>query len=264
MAEILRGESLRREYRIPGQRAPLVAVDDVSISIASGEIVGLVGESGSGKSTVSRMLVGIEQMTSGNLFFDGESVRSRSDFRALRDEVQYVFQDPYGSLAPHLTVRQTVGDSLDLRGEGSAKDRDDRVAQVLEEVGLRAGDAKSYPAVFSGGQRQRISLARALIMRPRLIICDEITSGLDVSVQAQILNLLLELRDRRDVAYVFVSHDLRVVKYLSDRIIVMKQGQIVEEGSVESIFAAPTAQYTRDLIAAVPHFDPARGSAEVL
>ncbi|MDI6023675.1 ATP-binding cassette domain-containing protein [Leucobacter sp. UT-8R-CII-1-4] len=264
MTEILRGEHLRREYRIPGQRSPLVAVDDVSLSVSSGEIVGLVGESGSGKSTVSRMLVGIEQLTSGDLYFDGKPVRSRGDFRTLREDVQYVFQDPYGSLAPHLTVRQTVGDSLDLRGLGTPKERDDRVAQVLEEVGLRAADAKSYPAVFSGGQRQRISLARALIMQPRLIICDEITSGLDVSVQAQILNLLLELRDRLDVAYIFVSHDLRVVKYLSDRIIVMKQGQIVEEGAVEQIFAAPNAEYTRDLIAAVPHFDPTRGSTAAL
>lgn len=255
MTDIIRGENLVKRYRVPGRRDALVAVDDVTIGVRRGEIVGLVGESGSGKSTVSRMLVGIEPASSGTVRFAGDTVGPRQ-WRSVRDHVQYVFQDPYGSLAPHLTVRQTVGDALDLRRLGSARERDERVAHVLEEVGLRGSDAKSYPAVFSGGQRQRISLARALVMEPELIICDEIVSGLDVSVQAQILNLLLGLRERLGVSYLFVSHDLRVIKYLCDRVIVMKSGRIVEAGETERLFADPQHEYTKTLIAAVPRFEP--------
>lgn len=255
MTDIIRGENLVKRYRVPGRSGPLVAVDDVTIGVRRGEIVGLVGESGSGKSTVSRMLVGIESASSGTVRFGGEQVGPRQ-WRSVRDSVQYVFQDPYGSLAPHLTVRQTVGDALDLRRMGTPAERDERVGRVLEEVGLRRSDARSYPGVFSGGQRQRISLARALVMEPELIICDEIVSGLDVSVQAQILNLLLGLRERLDVAYLFVSHDLRVIKYLCDRVIVMKSGRIVEQGETEQLFADPQHEYTKTLIAAVPHFEP--------
>jgi len=254
VSEVIAGVDLVKSYKLPRQRTPLTAVNDVSLSIDESEIVGLVGESGSGKSTVSRMLVGIEPATSGTVLFRGKPVSSKQEWRTLRDSVQYVFQDPYGSLAPHLTVRQTVGDSLDLRGIGTPQDRDRRVAKVLEDVGLRASDARSYPAVFSGGQRQRISLARALIMEPRLIICDEIASGLDVSVQAQILNLLLGLKERFEVSYLFVSHDLRVIKYLSDRVLVMRSGSIVESATVDDLFAHPQHEYTRELIAAVPDF----------
>ena len=254
MTDVISGVDLVRTYKLPRQRNPLVAVDSVSLSVEESEIVGLVGESGSGKSTVSRILVGIESATSGTVLFRGKPVSTKHEWRELRDSVQYVFQDPYGSLAPHLTVRQTVGDSLDLRGIGTPRDRDRKVAQVLEDVGLRASDARSYPAVFSGGQRQRISLARALIIRPRLIICDEIASGLDVSTQAQILNLLLGLKERFDVSYLFVSHDLRVIKYLSDRVLVMRSGAVVESASASELFANPRHPYTRELIAAVPDF----------
>lgn len=253
---ILSGENLVKRYRLPGRRTPLVAVDDVSLSVAPGEIVGVVGESGSGKSTVSRMLVGIEGATSGTVRHDGMPVQAGRAWRNLREDVQYVFQDPYGSLAPHLTVRQTVGDALDLRHQGSATDRDARVADVLGDVGLRPADARSYPGVFSGGQRQRISLARALVMEPRVIICDEIVSGLDVSVQAQILNLLLGLRERLGVSYLFVSHDLRVVKYLSDRVIVMNSGRVVESGTTAEVFESPRHEYTRALLGSVPTFEP--------
>ena len=251
---LLSAANLVKHYKMPRQKRPLIAVDRVSLSVQESEIVGLVGESGSGKSTVSRMLVGIEPATSGTVTYGGSPIRSAAEWRELRQHVQYVFQDPYGSLAPHLPIRQTVGDSLDLRGIGTPHERNKRVAQVLEDVGLRAADAKSYPTVFSGGQRQRISLARALIMEPRLIICDEIVSGLDVSVQAQILNLLLDLKDRLNVSYLFVSHDLRVIKYLSDRVLVMRSGRVVEEGSSERLFSSPQHDYTRELIAAVPEF----------
>lgn len=253
---ILAAHNLIKTYRVPGRRDPLVAVDDVSLDVRPGEIVGIVGESGSGKSTVSRMLVGIEQATSGTVIHRGNPVSGARAWRALREDVQYVFQDPYGSLAPHLTVRQTVGDALDIRKEGTSASRDERVAQVLRDVGLRPADAGSFPGVFSGGQRQRISLARALVMEPSVIICDEIVSGLDVSVQAQILNLLLGLRERLDVAYLFVSHDLRVVKYLSDRVIVMNGGRVVETGTTEQVFADPQHEYTKRLLAAVPTFEP--------
>ncbi|MGB4135290.1 MAG: ATP-binding cassette domain-containing protein [Microbacterium sp.] len=253
---ILSAEDLVKRYRVPGRRDPLIAVDGVSLSISPGEIVGVVGESGSGKSTVSRMLVGIEPATSGTVRHGDAAVHSTAQWRALREDVQYVFQDPYGSLAPHLTVRQTVGDALDLRRRGTAGERNERVATALERVGLRAEDGRSYPGVFSGGQRQRISLARALVMEPRLIICDEIVSGLDVSVQAQILNLLLELRERLDVAYVFVSHDLRVVKYLSDRVLVMHDGHIVEQGEAAAVFEDPQHEYTKTLLASLPAFTP--------
>lgn len=254
MTELISGTGLVKRYRLPRQRKPLVAVNSVSLAVEESEIVGLVGESGSGKSTVSRMLVGVEAMTSGTVRYQGRPVESRREWRELRNHVQYIFQDPYGSLAPHLTVRQAVGDSLDLRGIGTPQDRDHRVAKVLEDVGLRPSDAGSYPAVFSGGQRQRISLARALIMEPKLIICDEIVSGLDVSVQAQILNLLLSLKDRFNVSYLFVSHDLRVIKYLSDRVLVMRSGELLEQAPAAQLFADPQHPYTRELIAAVPDF----------
>jgi ABC-type oligopeptide transport system ATPase subunit len=254
VTELISGVDLVKKFKLPRQRKPLVAVKSVSLTVDESEIVGLVGESGSGKSTVSRMLVGVESMTSGTVKYRGKPVESKKEWSELRNHVQYVFQDPYGSLAPHFTVRQTVGDSLDMRGIGTPLERDRRVANVLEDVGLRPSDAGSYPAVFSGGQRQRISLARALIMEPKLIICDEIVSGLDVSVQAQILNLLLDLKDRFNVSYLFVSHDLRVIKYLSDRVLVMRSGEVLEQAAAEQLFANPQHPYTRELIASVPDF----------
>lgn len=168
--------------------------------------------------------------------------------------MQYVFQDPYGSLAPHLRIGDTIGDPLTIRGEGTPTERRRRVAETLEAVGLSASDATRYPSVFSGGQRQRISLARALVLRPELIICDEIVSGLDVSVQAQILNLLVSLRSEYGVAYLFISHDLRVVKYLTERVIVMRSGRAVEAGETAMVLAYPQHEYTQQLIAAVPDF----------
>jgi len=170
----------------------------------------------------------------------------------LRLDIQYIFQDPFLSLAPHMTVGQSIRDGLDIRGEGTPLERDERVSKILELVGLKASDANSYPAVFSGGQKQRICLARALILNPKVIICDEIVSGLDVSVQAQILNLLVELNQKNGVGLIFVSHDLRVVKYLCQRIIVMHQGLIVEANNTEELFANPKHEYTQHLLSSVP------------
>lgn len=254
MTALLAGDHLVKQFRVPGRRETLTAVDDVSLSVGRSEVVGLVGESGSGKSTVSRMLVGIESATSGSVLLGGRRVESRQDWSQLRSRVQYVFQDPYGSLAPHLSIGDTIGDPLVIRGEGTPAVRRRRVSETLEAVGLSAADAMRYPAVFSGGQRQRISLARALILKPELIICDEIVSGLDVSVQAQILNLLISLRSDFGVAYLFISHDLRVVKYLTERVIVMRSGRAVEAGQTSTVLASPQHAYTQQLVAAVPNF----------
>ena len=227
-------------------------LSNINLSIFEGETIAILGHNGSGKSTLSRILVGIEHATKGVVKHNDEVVASPADWRTLRLDIQYIFQDPYLSLAPHMTVGQSIGDGLEIRGEGTSAERSKRIGETLEMVGLKASDAQSYPAVFSGGQRQRISLARALILNPKLIICDEIVSGLDVSVQAQILNLLVELHRNQGVGIVFVSHDLRVVKYLCDRILVMHRGLVVETNTTENLFAHPQHEYTQHLLSCVP------------
>lgn len=252
MTPILQARGIVKDFRGRRRSLDVLALVGVDIEVNPGEIIGIVGESGSGKTTLSRILVGIEQSSKGEITHNGELVRSANDWRALRMDVQYIFQDPYLSLAPHMTVGQIIGDGLDIRQVGTPADRAERVARTLEMVGLKASDAQSFPAVFSGGQRQRISLARALVLDPKVIICDEIVSGLDVSVQAQILNLLIEIHRKQKVSLVFVSHDLRVVKYLCQRIIVMHRGAIVEENHTEQLFANPRHEYTRHLLSCVP------------
>ena len=252
MKPLLEANGIFKEFRGRGRSLDVTALDGVDFSMMPGEVVGIVGESGSGKSTLSRILVGIEKATSGVVNHNDKAVETPADWRALRFDVQYIFQDPYLSLAPHMSVGQIIGDGLEIRGEGTPEDRANRVAKTLEMVGLKASDAQSYPAVFSGGQRQRISLARALVLNPKVIICDEIVSGLDVSVQAQILNLLVELHRDQGVGIVFVSHDLRVVKYLCQRILVMHRGLIVETNTTENLFSNPQHEYTKHLLSCVP------------
>jgi peptide/nickel transport system ATP-binding protein len=252
MTAILEANGIVKKFRGRGRSLDVLALDGVDFYANPGEIVGIVGESGSGKSTLSRILVGIESSTEGAIFHNGKGVTSSSDWKELRSEVQYIFQDPFLSLAPHMTIGQSIGDGLEIRGEGTPQERANRVSESLEMVGLKGSDASSYPSAFSGGQRQRISLARALVLRPRLIICDEIVSGLDVSIQAQILNLLIELRNQRDVSMIFVSHDLRVIKYFCERIVVMHGGIIVETNSSENLFAHPQHEYTQHLLNCVP------------
>ncbi|CAB4336223.1 unannotated protein [freshwater metagenome] len=252
MKPLLEATGIVKEFRGRGRSLDVLALDGVDFSIMPGEVVGIVGESGSGKSTLSRILVGIEQATKGVVRHNGEEVNTPADWRKLRFDAQYIFQDPYLSLAPHMSVGQSIGDGLEIRGEGTPADRAKRIATTLEMVGLKASDAQSYPAVFSGGQRQRISLARALVLNPKVIICDEIVSGLDVSVQAQILNLLVELHREHGVGLVFVSHDLRVVKYLCQRILVMHRGLVVESNSTEKLFSNPQHEYTQHLLSCVP------------
>jgi len=249
---ILEASGVIKLFKGRGRSLDVMALNDVNLLIYPGEVIGIVGESGSGKSTLSRILVGIEKATKGQVLHDGESVESVSDWQKLRLNIQYIFQDPFLSLAPHMTVGQSIRDGLDIRQEGTSLERDNRVARVLELVGLTALDANSYPASFSGGQKQRISLARALILKPKVIICDEIVSGLDVSVQAQILNLLVELNQKNGVGLIFVSHDLRVVNYLCQRIIVMHQGVIVEANTTAELFTNPKHEYTKHLLSSVP------------
>jgi ABC-type microcin C transport system duplicated ATPase subunit YejF len=229
------------------------AVDGVSLNIQRGETLALVGESGSGKTTLGRTVLGLEKATDGEIRFDGRSLRgaSRQDWRALRRRMQIVFQDPFSSLNPRMTVLDLVTEGLVLNGllEG---DREAAGRALLEEVRLEASHLHRYPHEFSGGQRQRICIARALATRPDFLVCDEMVSALDVSVQARVLNLLKDLQQRRGLTCLFITHNLAVVRQVADRVAVMQSGQVVEIGPVDQVIDAPRHPYTRSLLSAVP------------
>ena len=232
----------------------ITAVRDVSLQIAAGETLGIVGESGSGKSTLARLLMVLEKPDRGTVHWLGEAVStvSAQALRVRRRHVQMVFQDPFGSLNPRMRILDSVAEPLDVAEPAlSAADRRDRVEAMLSRVGLEAEAMSRYPHQFSGGQRQRIAIARALITDPKLLIADEPVSALDVSIQAQILNLLTDLQRDLGLAMIIISHDLGVVRYLADRVMVMQHGKVVEEGDSETIFAQPSEDYTRRLISAV-------------
>ena len=231
------------------------AVDDVSFTVEAGKTVGLVGESGSGKTTVGRTILKLVQPTSGRVKFEGSDILplSEREFRPLRRKMQMVFQDPYGSLNPRFTIGEIVGEALEIHfPEMSKSDRADRVAELLRLVGLLPDMMRRYPHEFSGGQRQRIGIARALAVEPKFIVCDEPVSALDVSVQAQIVNLLQDLQEQFGIAYLFIAHDLAVVEHISDHVLVMHRGKIVESASAEAIYNDPRHEYTKSLLAAVP------------
>jgi peptide/nickel transport system ATP-binding protein/oligopeptide transport system ATP-binding protein len=231
------------------------AVDDVSFTIEPGCTVGLVGESGSGKTTVGRTILKLISSTSGRVLYKGRDILplSERDFRPLRREMQMIFQDPFGSLNPRFTIGEIVGEALEIHfPKMNRSDRASRVADLLGLVGLKADMMRRYPHEFSGGQRQRIGIARALAVEPRFIVCDEPVSALDVSVQAQIVNLLQDLQEQFGIAYLFIAHDLAVVEHISDHVLVMHHGKIVESASAEAIYNDPQNEYTKTLLSAVP------------
>jgi len=247
-----------RKKGLFGKASSVRAVDDVSFAIEKGETFGLVGESGSGKTTTGRCILRLIEPTSGEVKFDGRDVLklSRGELRAARRDMQIVFQDPYSSLNPRMRVDDIVEEPLVIHKLGSKAEREARVKELFGLVGLNPDHLRRYPHEFSGGQRQRIGLARALALNPSLIIADEPVSALDVSVQAQVVNLLMELQQRLQLTYLFIAHDLRLVEHICGRVAVMYLGRIVETGETGKLFAAPQHPYTRALLSAIPVPDP--------
>jgi oligopeptide/dipeptide ABC transporter ATP-binding protein len=234
------------------------AVEGVNLEVRRGETLGIVGETGCGKSTLARCIARLYDLTSGSIVFDGRDISTLKarQLRPLRREMQMIFQDPYGSLNPKRRVGSIIGDPFAIHGVASGADRKRRVQEIMELVGLNPEHFNRFPAEFSGGQRQRIGVARALSLRPKLIICDEPVSALDVSIQAQIINLLSDLQDQFDLTYIFIAHDLSVVRHVSDRVALMYLGKVVELAPVEEIFQSPRHPYANALLSAVPMPDP--------
>jgi oligopeptide/dipeptide ABC transporter ATP-binding protein len=262
--DILRIEGLKKHFPIRRgffQRTVgwVAAVENVSLALAGGMTLGLVGESGCGKTTVARMILNLLPADAGRIFFKGVDIRGLSDkqMQPFRREIQIVFQDPYGSLNPRMTVGQALAEGLRMKGIRERRAAREQIERLLEQVGMAPAAIDRYPHEFSGGQRQRIGIARALSVEPSLVICDEPVSALDVSIQAQIINLLKDLQDRLGLSYLFISHDLNVVGYLCHHVAVMYKGQIMEYAPAEELFENPLHPYTHVLLAAVP--DPAAG-----
>lgn len=269
--DVLQVKDLRKYYKItagliPRSLGEVRAVDGVSLTIGQGEVFGLVGESGCGKSTLGKTILRLEEPTSGEIIFNGVDVvkLSKEELRNLRADIQIVFQDPDSSLDPRMAVGDSIEEALIVHRAGGRAERADRVASLMQRVGLEPGFADRYPHEFSGGQKQRIGIARALALAPKLVIADEPVSALDVSVQAQILNLMMDIKEQDGLAYLFVSHDLSVVKYISDRVGVMYLGKMMEVAEKKEIFSNPLHPYTEALLSAIAGLSPSRKERIIL
>jgi len=256
---LLQARHLNKTYRqrsgaLGLNTSSIHALDDVSLQLKQGTTLAVVGESGSGKSTLARGLLRLLPLDSGEVIFDGKDFLAldKAALRVARRHIQMVFQDPFASLNPRMRVGDIIAEGLVIHRIGTAQQQHEKVVQMLEKVGLHADDARKYPHQFSGGQRQRIGIARALILQPKLLICDEPVSALDVSVQAQILLLLKQLQQEMGLSYLFITHDLRVVRHIADDVLVMQKGKVIEQGSVETIYNAPQQKYTQQLLSAIP------------
>jgi len=256
---LLTVSGLAKEFVIKGNKQKIKAVDGVSFTLNAGETLGVVGESGSGKSTLGRLVLRLLEPTAGEITFDGEKISELKpkELRAARRQMQMIFQDPFASLDPRMTIEALIREPLDIHKIGTDSERSEMVKNIVGHVGLTPDALTRYPHEFSGGQRQRISIARAIITRPKLIVADEPVSALDVSIQSQILNLMLDLRKEMNLTYIFISHDLSVIQHIADKVAVMYLGKIVEFASVEDIFNNPQHPYTKALISAVPQINPA-------
>lgn len=263
-------EKLTKYFRVSsggaGKHADLKAVDGVSLEIPAGETLGLVGESGCGKSTLAKLILGLYRPTKGNIFFEGREISrdGRVDWKEIRRRIQIIFQDPYSSLNARMNVGSILAEPFIIHGLADKKEIGALVERLLLRVGLSSEARWRYPHEFSGGQRQRIGIARSLALEPRLIIADEPVSSLDVSIRAQILNLLMDLREEMGMAYLFISHDLSVIRHISDRVAVMYLGRIVEEGPVRELFEKPLHPYTEALLEAIPEIDRRRGKSRII
>ncbi len=266
MTALLEISSLAKHYPARDGHGLVKAVNDVSLTLEAGRTLGIVGESGCGKSTLARLILRLIEPTAGTIFFNGQNLvgLASSELRRRRRDIQIVFQDPYASLDPRMNVQAIISEPLDIHGIGSRAERKTKVLELLDLVGLDRSAGAKYPHEFSGGQRQRIGIARAIALEPKLVVLDEPVSALDVSIQSQILNLLINLKKRLGLSYIFISHDLSVVEHVSDDVAVMYLGQIVEYGKAAQVLSAPLHPYSQALVSAIPEIDPQKKKQRIV